>query len=132
MRNILHLSQPLPSFDPAARPFVALFFAQAAVYEDWSLDQSVQFLKEQGVAVKDSATLAELQAQVANYADKAATVSVLARWLVMSTILTFSGVPPPLERDRHTSRSDPKRLSTRKCCRGAISLITADPQLDRV
>lgn len=47
-----------------------------AIYEDWSLAQSAQFLKEQGVAVKDSDTLAELQAQVANYADKAATVSV--------------------------------------------------------
>lgn len=45
------------------------------MYEDWSLDKSVQFLKEQGVAVKDSATLAEVQAQVANYADKAAHVS---------------------------------------------------------
>lgn len=47
-----------------------------AAYEDWSLDKSVAFLKEQGVAIKDSATLPEIQKQVAAHADAAAKVGV--------------------------------------------------------
>lgn len=43
-----------------------------AAYEDWSLDKSIAFLKEQGVAIKDSATFPEIQKQVAAHADAAA------------------------------------------------------------
>lgn len=48
----------------------------AAAYEDWPLDKSIAFLKEQGVAIKDSATLPEIQKQVAAHADAAAKVRV--------------------------------------------------------
>lgn len=46
-----------------------------AVYEDWDLQKSLDFLKEQGVAVKDSLSLADAQKLVAERADQAATVS---------------------------------------------------------
>ena len=51
-------------------------FATAAVYEDWSLDQSVAFLKEQGIKVRDSDTFGDVQKLVAEHADSAATVSI--------------------------------------------------------
>lgn len=47
-----------------------------AAYQDWSLDKSIAFLKEQGVAIKDSATFPEIQKQVAAHADAAAKVGV--------------------------------------------------------
>jgi hypothetical protein len=53
----------------------AHLFSFSAVYEDWSLDQSLEFLKAQGVAIRDSKNLAAIQSQVAENADAAATVS---------------------------------------------------------
>ena len=46
-----------------------------AEYEDWSLDQSIEFLKEQGVAIANNPTLQDVQKLVAERADTAATVS---------------------------------------------------------
>jgi len=50
-----------------------LFGKDKPVYEDWSLDQSLEFLKAQGVAIRDSKNLAAIQSQVAENADAAAT-----------------------------------------------------------
>ncbi len=47
------------------------------MYEDWSLEQSVEFLKEQGVAIANNPTLQDAQKLVAERADAAATVSGL-------------------------------------------------------
>ena len=58
----------------AAGSDAKLFGKEKPVYEDWSLDQSVAFLKEQGIKVRDSPTLEEVRKQVLANADAAATV----------------------------------------------------------
>jgi hypothetical protein len=73
-------SYHVPLFGTKSQPLNPIHAATvlqrpSAVYEDWSLEQSVQFLKEQGVVVKDSLNLASVQQQVADNADAAATVS---------------------------------------------------------
>jgi hypothetical protein len=59
----------------AAGSDAKLFGKDKPAYEDWSLDQSLAFLKEQGIKVRDSPTLEEVRKQVLANADKAATVS---------------------------------------------------------
>jgi len=58
----------------AAGSDAKLFGKEKPAYEDWSLDQSVAFLKEQGIKVRDSPTLEEVRKQVLANADAAATV----------------------------------------------------------
>jgi hypothetical protein len=60
----------------AAGSDAKLFGKDKPTYEDWSLDQSLAFLKEQGIKVRDSPTLEEVRKQVLANADKAATVSL--------------------------------------------------------
>lgn len=48
---------------------------RSAAYQDWSLEQSLDFLKAQGVKVKDAATSSDVQKLVAQHADAAASVS---------------------------------------------------------
>jgi hypothetical protein len=47
-----------------------------AAYEDWSLDDSIAFLKEQGVKVKNSQSLEDVRKLVADHADAAAKVGL--------------------------------------------------------
>lgn len=51
-----------------------------AAYQDWSLEQSLDFLKSQGVKVKDAATSSDVQKLVAQHADAAASVSSSFTW----------------------------------------------------
>jgi hypothetical protein len=67
----------------AAGSDAKLFGKDKPAYEDWSLDQSLAFLKEQGIKVRDSPTLEEVRKQVLANADKAATVSSF--WLNVMT-----------------------------------------------
>lgn len=48
----------------------------SAAYEDWSLEQSLQFLKAQGIAVKDSIASSDVQKLVLENADAAIKVSL--------------------------------------------------------
>ena len=77
-----------------------------AVYEDWSLEQSLAFLKEQGIKVRDSQSLEEVRKQVAANADAAATVCHFRIYLECPSHaeLNFSGVPVPPVRLRLTLR----------------------------
>jgi hypothetical protein len=58
----------------AAGSDAKLFGKDKPAYEDWSLDQSLAFLKDQGIKVRDSPTLEEVRKQVLANADAAATV----------------------------------------------------------
>lgn len=55
-------------------PRLSTTLYSTAVYEDWDLQRSLQFLKEQGVAIKNSPTLQDAQKLIAERADAAATV----------------------------------------------------------
>lgn len=87
----------------------------AAVYEDWSLDQSLQFLKDQGIAVRDSANLGEVQKQVADNADAAAKV---CQRLVASDLadMRYSGELQPLALHKATLRLFRTMSLTRMFC----------------
>jgi hypothetical protein len=50
-----------------------LFRENKPVYEDWSLEQTRDFLLAQGIKVKDSDTVQDLQKQAAKHADAAST-----------------------------------------------------------
>lgn len=48
----------------------------AAVYEDWSAEETRNFLIAQGIKVKDSDTVQDLHKQAALHADAASTVRI--------------------------------------------------------
>jgi hypothetical protein len=100
----------------AAGSDAKLFGKDKPVYEDWSLDQSIAFLKEQGIKVRDSPTLEEVRKQVLENADLAATVSIIVmdHRAKGKEANVNSGVQVPLVPPRLTSRPSPTRLSTRK------------------
>lgn len=69
-----------------------------AAYEDWSLDDSIAFLKQQGVKVKNSQSLEDVRKLVADHADAAAKVGTTSgnrearRTGVQGIILTYRPV----------------------------------------